>query len=165
MLSFVSGPEPVEHLAGEYLTIRFYFSPITLINYALLGYFIGKGLTHISLVLLVSANTVNGLLNYVFVYHLDMNSNGVAWGTNLSELLQLFLAFYFIKDPILKNIQWNKIKNQFDHFATLSATSEQRRLVDNDTSSICDGRHSSAQNQFLYRLKSAPNNEHSLGAR
>lgn len=120
MLSLVSGPDPVEQLAAEYLSIRFYFSPITLINYALLGYFIGKGLTHISLILLVSANTVNGLLNYVFVYHLDMNSNGVAWGTNLSELLQCLLGFYFINDPIFKKIQWSKIKNQFEHFLSLN---------------------------------------------
>jgi MATE family multidrug resistance protein len=120
MLSLVSGPEPIEVLAHEYLSIRFYFSPITLMNYALLGYFIGKGLTHISLILLVSANTMNGLLNYLFVYQLDMFSSGVAWGTNFSELFQCLLGLYLINDPIFKKVQWQNIQKQFRSFLSLN---------------------------------------------
>lgn len=120
MVSLVGASENIIPFAKEYLHIRFYFAPVTLLNYVVLGYFIGKGLTHTNLILLVSTNILNGILNYVFVYHLDWNSSGVAWGSNLAELFQLALGLFFINEAIIQQQAWPKIKQRFKQFVQLN---------------------------------------------
>ena len=120
MLSLVDGDGLVEQFAAQYLQIRFWFAPITLLNYAMLGYFIGLGQTRIQLKLLVSANLINGLLNYVFVYHFHFNSAGVAWGTNLAELLQLMLALRWYPHSAFRFASWHTLKPIFAHFFRLN---------------------------------------------
>lgn len=96
LINLVDAVPHIEPLALEYLLIRFDMAPAVLMNYALLGYFIGMGKTHIPLILLVSCNVVNGILNYVFVYHFDLNSAGVAYASNIAEGLQLLLGVLFL---------------------------------------------------------------------
>ena len=96
LIDLVGAVQHIEPLALEYLLIRFDMAPAVLMNYALLGYFIGMGKTHIPLILLVSCNVVNGILNYVFVYHFDLNSAGVAYASNIAEGLQLLLGTLFL---------------------------------------------------------------------
>lgn len=96
LINLVDAVPHIEPLALEYLLIRFDMAPAVLMNYALLGYFIGMGKTHIPLILLVSSNVVNGILNYVFVYHFDLNSAGVAYASNIAEGLQLLLGVLFL---------------------------------------------------------------------
>lgn len=120
MVYLVGASEDISPLASEYLNIRFYFAPVTLLNYVVLGYFIGKGLTHINLILLVSTNLLNGLLNYVFVYKLNWFSAGVAWGTNIAELFQLCLGLFFIKESIIQKQAWPGMKKRFKQFIDLN---------------------------------------------
>lgn len=96
LIDLVGAVQHIEPLALEYLLIRFDMAPAVLMNYTLLGYFIGMGKTHIPLILLVSCNVVNGILNYVFVYHFDLNSAGVAYASNIAEGLQLLLGTLFL---------------------------------------------------------------------
>lgn len=120
MVTLVGANEDISQLAAEYLTIRLYFSPVTLINYVLLGYFIGKGLTRINLVLLVSTNLLNGLLNYMFVYKMHWFSTGVAWGSNFAELFQLCLGVFFIKEKIIQPKAWKAMRLKFKLFMNLN---------------------------------------------
>ena len=103
-MSVIGAVQDIGPLALEYLTVRFYMAPATLMNYALLGFFIGLGKTHIPLILLVSTNLLNGVLNYVFVYEFHLNSLGVAYASNIAEGFQLILALYFLRLNIF-NIQ------------------------------------------------------------
>ena len=75
----------VHHLTREYLAIRFWGIPITLLQYCLVGWFIGRGETRIPMMMLICANLLNGLLNYYFVWHLNMGVEGVALGSLLAE--------------------------------------------------------------------------------
>lgn len=120
MLWLVDGVPSVTPLAHDYLQIRFYFAPVTLLNYALLGYFIGQGRNHILLLLLFSANIINGCLNYYFVYFLDMNSNGIAWATNIAESVQCLLAVSLLKLNLLKGIDISALKFHFKAFFHLN---------------------------------------------
>jgi MATE family multidrug resistance protein len=120
MVKIVGAAQSINPLAKEYLAIRFYFAPITLLNYVVLGYFIGKGLTNINLILLVSTNLLNGLLNYVFVYKLNWLSAGVAWGSNIAELFQLFLGLFFIKETIIQKQAWPSMRQHFRRFIDLN---------------------------------------------
>ncbi len=120
MLTLVGAVDGVTPLTREYLQTRFLISPITLINYALLGYFIGHGKTKISLVLLVSTNIINGILDYVFVYNFHLNSQGVAWASNLSECFQLVLAIYFARDRVFNWQPFNELKKYMASFISLN---------------------------------------------
>jgi len=121
MLELTAAVDDISPLAEEYLQIRFYFAPVTLINYALLGYFIGLGKTKITLMLLVSTNVLNGLLDYLFVYHLNLNSAGVAYASNISELFQMLWAIYFARTAIFKWQNLQTLKTHFHGFLNLNA--------------------------------------------
>lgn len=120
MIWAVSAVQEVRPLALEYLQVRFYVAPATLINYALLGYFIGLGKTHIPLILLVSTNLLNGILNYVFVYHYELNSLGVAYGSNIAEVFQLILALCFLKLNVFDASGFSLAKKQLSQFLNIN---------------------------------------------
>ncbi len=120
MLKLTAAVDDISPLAHEYLQIRFYFAPITLLNYAMLGYFIGLGKTQVTLILLVSTNILNGLLDYIFVYHLNLNSNGVAYASNMAELFQLSVAIYFARKALFNWQSLVLLKQHFHGFLQLN---------------------------------------------
>ena len=95
LLPFMGGSEDVQNGAREYLLIRLLSSPAVLAQYVLTGWFIGLGRTRIPLLVLTVANLMNALLDYVFVFHLHMTSNGVALGSVLADYSALLLALWF----------------------------------------------------------------------
>lgn len=83
--------------AMTYLSIRLWSTPAVLGQYVLLGWFIGLGKTRIPLIMLTVSNLVNASLNYIFVFHFDMTSDGVALGTVIAEYSALILALWFAR--------------------------------------------------------------------
>lgn len=77
----------VEQLGRAYFDIRIWSAPATLVNYALLGWFIGLGRTDIALVLQLLLNMSNIALDLWFVLGLGWDVRGVAAGTVLAEVL------------------------------------------------------------------------------
>ena len=75
----------VEQLGRDYYDIRIWAAPATLANYALLGWFIGRGRTDIALVLQLVLNLSNIALDLWFVLGLGWDVRGVAAGTVLAE--------------------------------------------------------------------------------
>lgn len=82
----------IEQGAAGYLLIRLFAAPAVLAQYALTGWFIGLGRTRIPLLVLTVANLVNALLDYLFVFHLHMTSEGVALGSVIADYCALLLA-------------------------------------------------------------------------
>ena len=83
--ALIDGSTRVEALARQYYDVRIWAAPATLANYALLGWFIGRGRTDIGLVLQLLLNTVNMLLDVFFVLGLGWDVRGVAAGTLIAE--------------------------------------------------------------------------------
>jgi multidrug resistance protein, MATE family len=83
--AFLDGSERVESLARDYFDIRIWAAPATLVNYALLGWFVGLGRTDIGLVLQLVLNLTNIALDALFVLALGLDVRGVALGTLLAE--------------------------------------------------------------------------------
>lgn len=75
----------VQALAEQYFTIRVWTGPATLVNYALLGFFIGLQRPRLALAIQIWLNGVNILLDLLFVIGLDMGVPGVAWATLIGE--------------------------------------------------------------------------------
>ncbi|MCB9960449.1 MAG: MATE family efflux transporter [Rhodospirillaceae bacterium] len=80
--------DPSPEVAGEaetYLLIRGWAFPITLANYALLGWLFGEMRPRAALVQQVSIYTTNVVLDLLFVLQLDMTADGVALASALAE--------------------------------------------------------------------------------
>lgn len=84
-----------EH-ATEYLTIRLYAVPAVLIQYVILGWFIGRGNTRVPLALLIMSNSINAILDLWFVYGLGMTSDGVALATVIADYSALFVGLFLV---------------------------------------------------------------------
>ena len=83
----IEGSPQVEELARSYYDIRIWAAPATLINYALLGWFIGLGRARMALALQLVLNVTNMVLDALFVLGMGMGVEGVALGTLLAEIL------------------------------------------------------------------------------
>ena len=83
--ALLQGSERVEGLARGYFDIRIWAAPATLANYALLGWFIGRGESRRGLMLQLLLNLVNIVLDLVFVLGLGWDVRGVTTGTLIAE--------------------------------------------------------------------------------
>jgi MATE family multidrug resistance protein len=83
----LDGSDQVEGFARSYFNIRIWAAPVTLANYALLGWFIGLGRTDIGLVLQLILNLTNIALDALFVLVFGWGVEGVATGTLLAETI------------------------------------------------------------------------------
>lgn len=88
-LSFylIDGSGPVETAAATYFDIRIWSAPAALANFALLGWFIGRGRAMTALLLQIVLNGTNAVLDALFVLVFDWGVDGVAIGTLISEVM------------------------------------------------------------------------------
>ncbi len=95
-LSFhlIHASNEVEHYARNYYFIRIFAAPATLALYAFQGWFLGMQNARYPLVLTVVTNLLNVGFDFLFVYGLGMNSDGVALGTVLAQYIGLVLAVW-----------------------------------------------------------------------
>lgn len=82
----IEGSEQVESLARTYFDVRIWAAPATLLNYALLGWFIGLGRARTALALQLVLNAVNASLDLLFVLGFGWGVAGVAAGTVAAEV-------------------------------------------------------------------------------
>lgn len=92
----INGSDEVESLAISYFYIRVWAAPATIAIYALSGWFIGMQNTKTPMIIAISVNLLNVGLNILFVYGLNLKSDGVAWGTLLAQYLGLFVAIILL---------------------------------------------------------------------
>ena len=101
--ALLDGPPRVETLARNYYDIRIWAAPATLINYALLGWFIGLSRARMALALQLVLNVSNMVLDVLLVLGLDMGVKGVALGTLLAEIIAAVVGL-FIATRHLRNL-------------------------------------------------------------
>jgi len=91
------GPDPdVAAHARDYVSVRFWSAPATLINYALIGWFIGLQNARIPLLIVVTTNVVNIVLDLLFVLVLGMQVVGVASASVIAETSGAMLGLAFV---------------------------------------------------------------------
>ncbi len=84
-LAFMGASGEVEDAVAVYFAIRILGAPFALVNYAVLGWFLGRGQAITGLALQLLLNSLNMALNASFVLWLDWGVAGVAWGTVIGE--------------------------------------------------------------------------------
>lgn len=76
----------VADVTRQYFGIRVLSSPATFINFAILGYVLGRGQGVLGLFLQIVINGSNIVLSLLLGLHLGWGVAGVAWGTALAEV-------------------------------------------------------------------------------
>ncbi|MCW1412945.1 MATE family efflux transporter [Rhizobium sp. 1AS11] len=86
---FMHADQPVAAAMDIYIRIRLISAPAALINYALLGYFLGRGNAALGLFLELFMNGMNIAFSIVLGISLGWGIAGVAWGTVCSEAIAM----------------------------------------------------------------------------
>ncbi|TIN19586.1 MAG: MATE family efflux transporter [Mesorhizobium sp.] len=91
------GAEPrVSEAMGVYIRIRLLAAPFSLINYAILGYVLGRGEGGLGLMLQLVLNGINIALCFLLGLELGWGVAGVAWATVTGEFLAMLLGLAIV---------------------------------------------------------------------
>jgi MATE family multidrug resistance protein len=91
------GPDSAtETYALEYFSIRIWSAPGTLANYALIGWFIGLSNARVPLLIFLTINITNIVLDLLFVLVLGMKVDGVALASVFAEYSGLVVGVTFV---------------------------------------------------------------------
>lgn len=94
---YLLGPDPDTRVhALEYFSIRVWSAPGTLVNYALIGWFIGISNARIPLMIFLTINLTNIVLDLLFVMALGMKVDGVALASVIAEYMGLLVGLSFV---------------------------------------------------------------------
>ena len=91
---FLKGSSGSEILMGQYIAIRIFDAPATLINMSLLGAFFGIGAPKPAMIQLIFISILNAILSIVFIFLLDWGIEGVAFASVLAQWLGMILSFF-----------------------------------------------------------------------
>lgn len=90
------GPEPeVEVFALEYFSIRIWSAPGTLANYVLMGWFLGLQNARVPLLIFLTINFTNIVLDLLFVLGFGMKVDGVALASVVAEYSGLLVGLFY----------------------------------------------------------------------
>jgi putative MATE family efflux protein len=93
---FIDAEPGVNAALDEYVGIRLLGTPFALINYAILGYVLGRGEGGLGLVLQLVLNGVNIALSIMLGLWLAWGVAGVAWGTVIGEFVAMLLGLAIV---------------------------------------------------------------------
>lgn len=93
---FMNADQPVADAMDIYIRIRLISAPAALINYATLGYFLGRGNAALGLVLQLFLNGMNIALSIFLGIYLGRGIAGVAWGTVCSEAVAMIAGLTIV---------------------------------------------------------------------
>jgi MATE family multidrug resistance protein len=90
------GAEPaVQSFALQYFSVRIWSAPGTLGNFVLIGWFLGLQNARVPLLIFLSVNCTNIILDFWFVLGLDMGVAGVALASVIAEYAGLVVGMLF----------------------------------------------------------------------
>ncbi|MEO5757421.1 MAG: MATE family efflux transporter [Mesorhizobium sp.] len=93
---FIDGGPRVSEAMDTYIRIRLLAAPFSLINYAVLGYVLGRGEGGLGLMLQLVLNGINIALCFLLGLRLGWGVAGVAWATVAGEFLAMLLGLAIV---------------------------------------------------------------------
>ncbi|MDF5734601.1 MULTISPECIES: guanitoxin biosynthesis MATE family efflux transporter GntT [unclassified Nostoc] len=90
----------------SYFNTQIWGAPAILLNFVLLGWFLGQEKNGIVVLLSVVGNAVNIALDYLFIIHLGWESMGAGVSYATSQYLSLLVGLIFL----CKEIQWQELR-------------------------------------------------------
>lgn len=111
-LEWLGGSAAVSAEAKIYADIRIASAPAVLANYALIGWFLGRGKSRVTLLLMVVNNSVNIVLDLVFVIGFGMTTAGVALASVMADYLTLTTGI-ILALGVWRRWHWQPIRGVF----------------------------------------------------
>ena len=100
-LPLFDASEQVAAQATIYFQVRILSAPAVLINYALIGWLIGMHKPKGPLLILVASNSINIVLDLLFVLQLGMETKGAALATVIADYAALGLGLWLVRRILL----------------------------------------------------------------
>ncbi len=85
----LGGETGVEAAGRDYFNARIWGAPATMLNFVLMGWFLGRAQSRNVLIMTVVANLANIGFNYLFIIRLGWAAAGAGWATALGQYLSL----------------------------------------------------------------------------
>lgn len=101
-LMLIGSNESVAYYASQYFYIRIWGIPATLINFSLIGWFIGLQNASAPLKMVIATNITNIVLSLTFVLIFNMQINGIALASVIAEIIGMLIGFKYIKNELVK---------------------------------------------------------------
>lgn len=93
---FIAGEARVSQTLDLYVRIRLFAAPVTLMNFVILGYVLGRGEGALALAIQIVLNGINIALSILLGLVLGWGVAGVAWGTVIGETVALLLGLFVV---------------------------------------------------------------------
>ncbi|WP_395377479.1 MATE family efflux transporter [Marinicella sp. W31] len=111
MLKLLADTGETVPLAGTYLSIRLWALPASLLILVIVGYLVAVGRVRAVLVLTLISQVGNMVLDYIFVMHLHMYVDGVAWGSLISEYAACMYGAFVMRNVLSDALQKHSLKS------------------------------------------------------
>lgn len=91
-IQLTQSSDEVKFFAAEYINIRIWAAPASLLILVFSGWFLGMQNAIYPMIIAIVGNVLNIIFSFIFVYFMHMNSAGAALGTLISQYLSLLVA-------------------------------------------------------------------------
>ncbi len=91
----------VAHEAARYYGVRIWSAPATLVNFALIGWFIGMQNARAALLVMLATNIANIALDLWFVLGLGMTADGVALASVIAEVVGVATGVLLVRQQLV----------------------------------------------------------------
>jgi len=117
---FMGAETAVSVALDQYVRIRCLSAPFALMNYAILGYVLGRGEGMLGLTLQIVLNCVNIIMSIFLGLYMGWGVAGVAWGTVTAEFVAMLtgLAILTTRFRLMPSLNWAKVRD-FDSVRTM----------------------------------------------
>ena len=107
--AILSGSPAIEASGITYFNARIWGAPAVLLNFVLLGWFLGKEKNNFVLLISIVANGSNIVFDYFAIYRWGWDSMGAGLATALSQYLALFVALI----GVVFSVNWQEATKAF----------------------------------------------------
>ena len=122
-LRLIGSPEGSAAAAHSYTQIRIFSAPAVLINYCIIGWLIGQQDSRWPLLITLTTNVLNIILDLVFVVVLKLNSDGAAMATVIAEYSGCALAIWVLRRRLAhlpSQLNWPALTKLADYQSLLA---------------------------------------------
>lgn len=111
-LTILNPPSDTYTAAFNYINIRLWAAPASLINFIIIGYLIGLARNRILLALQLFLNGANAVLDILMVSLFDMGVEGIAIGTLIAEYMTMTISLIWLFKTQLPKGRYAEILNR-----------------------------------------------------
>ncbi len=120
----MGGSTEVQSFGRAYFRIRIWSAPFALVNFALMGWFIGQGRTKITFAIQLFLNLVNMALSALFVLRFQMAVQGVGLAALIAEGSAALLGGTFVWRNVRANLPWHLIWDRAKFASTMKSNGD-----------------------------------------